>query len=45
MNQVLIEQIKELKDEKLEKSSELLSTSKSYEAQTIEVSTRVPQMD
>ena len=40
---MLIEQIKKLKDEKLGKSLELLSTSKSHEAQTIEVSTRVPQ--
>ena len=38
-------QIKKLKIEKLRKSSELLLTSKSRESQTIEVSTRVPQMD
>ena len=39
----MIEQIKKLKDGKIEKSSELLSTSKSYEAQTIEFSTSIPQ--
>ena len=39
----MIEQIKNLKDEKLEKSSKLLSTSKSHEAQTIEFSTSIPQ--
>ena len=43
LNQGLTEQIKKLKNEKSEKSSELLSTSKSRESQTIEVSTRVPQ--
>ena len=40
----MIEQIKILKDDKLEKSLELLSTSKSHEAQTVKVSTRVPQI-
>ena len=44
LNQGLNEQIKKLKNEKLEKSSKLLSTSKLRESQTIEVSTRVLQM-
>ena len=43
LNQGLTEQIKKLKIEKLRKSSELLSTSKLRESQTIEVSTKVPQ--
>ena len=43
MNQGLTKQIKKIKNEELKKSSELLSTSKSRESQTIEVSTRVPQ--
>ena len=34
---------KNIKNEELKKSSELLSTSKSQESQTIDVSTRVPQ--
>ena len=37
------EQIKKLKNEKLKKSLELLSISKSQESQTIKVSTWVPQ--
>ena len=44
LNQRLTEQIKKLKNDELKKSSYLLSTNKSLESQTIEVSTRVPQM-
>ena len=40
----MTKQIKKLKNEKSEKSSELLSISKLRESQTIEVSTKVPQM-
>ena len=44
LNQGLTKQIKKLKNEELKKSPELLSTSKSRESQTIEVSTRISQM-
>ena len=43
MNQGLIEQIKQFKNENLKKSLDLLSISKSQESQTIKVSTWVPQ--
>ena len=43
LNQGLTEQIKNLKNEKLKKSLELLSINKSQESQTIKVSTCVPQ--
>jgi len=43
LNQGLTEQIKKLKNEKLKKSLDLLSISKSQESQTIKVSKWVPQ--